>query len=275
MGQCYMQIVTNYNWSKQKVRADASPAPTPNAAMLTDTDIRLPPPFRLAPLREVGDAFAHAKTTAAESGAGTLVFVGRFDLSEFAVVLEPDEPLRTARRTFYVCMAALAETITAHAPPEADIRIDWPGSISVNRGLVGGGQIAWPDRADENAPPDWLVFGAMIRLVSMTGTDAGVHPLSAALEDEGFTELGAERLMESFARHLMVMLDLLQEQGFAAVAKSYLQRLAPESGIRRDIDENGDLLLRRTGATGIERRLLVPALATPSWLDPVTRGPRL
>ena len=52
-------------------------------------------------LREVGDAFAHAKANAAALGAGTLVFVGRFDLAEFAVVLEPDEPLapRGARST--------------------------------------------------------------------------------------------------------------------------------------------------------------------------------
>lgn len=245
--------------------------------MLTEADIRLPPPFRLVTLREVGDAFAHAKANAAEEGAGTLVFVGRFDLSEFAVVLEPDEPLRTARRTFYACMAALADTLTAHAPPETDIRIGWPDSISVNRGLVGGGQMVWPEGAPDDEPPAWLVFGAMIRLVSMSGTDAGLHPLSAALEDEGFDQLGAERTMESFARHLMVMLDAWQEQGFGAVARSYLQRLAPadEKGVRRDIDENGDLVLRRPGNAPAERRPLVPALALPSWLDPATRGPRL
>jgi len=245
--------------------------------MLTDADIRLPPPFRLVTLREVGNAFAHAKAQAAEEGAGTLVFVGRFDLAEFAVVLEPDEPLREARRTFYACMAALADTLTAHAPPETDIRIDWPDSVHVNRGLVGGGQMAWPDDADENESPAWLVFGAMVRLVSMTGIDAGLHPLSAALEDEGFDELGAERLMESYARHLMVMLDAWQEQGFGAVSTSYLQRLAPaeETALRRDIDGNGDLLLRRMGNAQAERRALVPALATPSWLDPTTRGPRL
>lgn len=245
--------------------------------MLTNADIRLPPPFRLVTLREVGDAFAHAKAHAAEEGAGTLVFVGRFDLAEFAVVLEPDEPLKIARRTFYACMAALADTLAAHAPPETDIRIDWPDSISVNRGLVGGGRLAWPEGANEGEPPEWLVFGAMVRLVSMTGIDSGLHPLSAALEDEGFDELGAERVMESYARHLMVMLDAWQEQGFAAVAKSYLPRLTPEAepGIRRDIDDNGDLLLRRVGQAQAERRLLVPALAAPSWLDPATRGPRL
>ena len=53
----------------------------------------LPPPFRGVTLREVGDAFAHAQSVAADQGAGTLVHVGRFDLCEFAVVLEPEEPL--------------------------------------------------------------------------------------------------------------------------------------------------------------------------------------
>src|SRR5262249_30778326 len=37
----------------------------------------LPPPYRLVTLREVGDAFAHARPTAADEGAGTLVWVGR------------------------------------------------------------------------------------------------------------------------------------------------------------------------------------------------------
>jgi biotin-(acetyl-CoA carboxylase) ligase len=274
-----MQIDKSYNWSKQKVRAGARGriATGLRAMMLTDADIKLPPPFRLVALREVGDAFAHAKTHAADEGAGTLVFVGRFDLAEFALVLEPEDPLRAARRTFYAGMAALADTLTAHAPPETDIRISWPDSVSVNRGLVGGGQMAWPEGASEDDPPAWLVFGAMIRLVSMSGADAGLHPLSAALEDEGFGELGATRLMESYARHFMVMLDAWQEQGFAAVAKSYLQRLAPETedGIRREIDENGDLLVRRADKAQAERRELVPALAAPSWLDPATRGPRL
>ena len=44
----------------------------------------LPPPFRPLPLRELGDAFAHATAEATTLGAGALVFVGRFDLAEFA-----------------------------------------------------------------------------------------------------------------------------------------------------------------------------------------------
>src|SRR5436190_2371939 len=107
-------------------------------------EIDLPPPYRLVPLREVGDAFAHAVKIAREEGAGTMVFVGRFDLAEFAVVLEPDEPLRIARRAFYAGCVALADALAAHAPPEKPISIDWPDAIRVDGGLVGGARLAWP-----------------------------------------------------------------------------------------------------------------------------------
>jgi hypothetical protein len=237
------------------------------------TPIVLPPAFRLVTLREVGDAFAHARAHAAELGAGTLVFVGRFDLAEFAVVLEPEEPLRTARRVFYAGMAALGDALIAHAPPETPIVFHWPDAIYVNYGLVGGGQLAWPE-APEDEPPPWLVFGGMLRSVSMAEGEPGLRPLSAALEDEGFDDVGSGGLVESFARHFMVHVDAWQEFGFSGIAKNYLERLEPEQGARRDIDDSGDLTVRRMGKVEVERRQLVPALAKPSWFDPATRGPR-
>ena len=234
----------------------------------------LPPPFRLLTLREAGDAFAHATRVAAAEGAGTLVHVGRFDLVEFAVVLEPEEPLRTARRALYAGLAALADALAVHAPPEKPLSFDWPDAVRVDGGLVGGGRLAWPPDADEDEPPPWLVFGAMIRIVAMGEDEPGLRPLSAALEEEGFDDLGSGSLVESFARHLMVAVDAWQQQGFGEIARSYLARLAPEPGVRREIDDNGDLLVRRLGRSEVERRSLVPALAQPAWFDAATGGPR-
>ena len=234
----------------------------------------LPSLYRLVTLREVGDAFVHAQAIAAEEGAGTLVYVGRFDLAEFAVVLEPDEPLRTARRAFYAGCAALADALAVSAPPEKPIAFAWPDAVHVDGGLVGGARLAWPKNADENAPADWMVFGAMIRTVAVGEEEVGLNPLSSALSEEGFDDASSSRLVESFARHLMAGLDAWQESGFAAVARSYLPRLTAEKGARREIDDNGDLLVRRVGKTEVERRALVPALAKPSWLDPKTGGPR-
>ena len=240
---------------------------------LLTTELSLPPPFSLVTLREVGDAFAHAREIAAERGAGTLVYVGRFDLAEFAVVLEPDEPLRSARRAFYAGMVALSDAITAFAPPETPMDTIWPDALRVNLGLVGGGRLGWPKHTKEDEVPDWLVFGAMVRTVSL-GDEPGVTPLSTALEEEGFADINSGRVMESFARNFMTITDLWQERGFDAVAKEYLQRLPVERGVRRSIDINGDLLIRRMEKPDAERNALLPALAKPSWLDPKSRGPK-
>ena len=250
------------------------PLETARPRMQGARDMVLPPPFTLVRLREFGDAFAHAQSVAPEQGAGTLVYVGRFDLAEFALVLEPDEPLRLARRAFYAGMAALADALAAFAQPEVSITIGWPDAISVNLGLVGGGRLVWPEATSEDQTPDWLVFGAMIRTVSMTGLEPGLNPLVTVLEEEGFTDVTSNQLVESFARHFMVALDAWQENGFGAVAKSYLERLPRESGVRRDIDDNGDLLIRRMGKVEVERKKLVPRLAEPSWYDPASKGPR-
>ena len=67
-----------------------------------DQTLDLPPGYTLVALRELGDAFAHGCEIAAEAGAGTLVWVRRYDLVEFAVVLEPDEPL-TLRAPGVLC----------------------------------------------------------------------------------------------------------------------------------------------------------------------------
>ena len=234
-------------------------------------ELVLPPPFAAVRLRELGDAFAHAISIAPGKGAGTLVYVGRFDLAEFAVVLEPEEPLRSARRTLYAGMAALAETLAAHAEPETAINIEWPDALFVNFGLVGGGRIAWPQDAVEDEPPAWLVFGGMIRLASMSAQEPGMNPSVTALDEEGFGALTANSLIESFSRHFMATIDAWQADGFGVVARSYLSRL--EKGPHRAIDEQGDLLTRGAGGQA-ERKKLLDELAAPSWLDPQSRGPR-
>jgi biotin-(acetyl-CoA carboxylase) ligase len=233
----------------------------------------LPPPFQLVMLREVGDAFVHACTHAAEFGAGTLVFVGRFDLAEFAVVLEPDEPVGSAWHALYAGMVALADALATLAPPRKPIAIEWPDAIRLDGGLVGGGRLAWPEGSDEAAPPPWIVFGAMIRMASMAGDGSELRPLMTALEDEGFGDVGSDRLVESFARHLMRLIDHWREAGFSAIANNYVSRLERKRGVRHDVGNGGELLLARDGRP-VERHRLRPELAAPSWLDPHSGGPR-
>ena len=232
--------------------------------------IELPPPFRLVTLREAGDAVAYARRHAAELGAGTLVSVGRFDVAEFAVVFEPDEPDASSWRVLYAGMAALARAMAAIAPPHKLIAIEWPDAIRVDGGLVGGGRLVAPEDADAVAPPPWLVFGAVIRLASIPDDDSAASPRAVALgetalEDEGFGGADANRLVEAFARHLMRVIDRWRDDGFAAIAGEYFSCLAPENGAQRDIGDDGDLLVRRVGRRA-ERHGLRQRLAKPSWL---------
>jgi biotin-(acetyl-CoA carboxylase) ligase len=230
----------------------------------------LPPPFRLVTLREAGDAAAYARTHATELGAGTLVSVGRFDVAEFAVVFEPDEPHTSSWRVLYAGMVALVRAMAAIAPPHKPIAIEWPDAIRVDGGLVGGGRLVAPEAAAPAAPPPWLVFGAVIRFASIAEEDSAAPPGGIArdettLEEEGFGEAGdANRLVEAFARHLMRVIDHWRVDGFAAVASEYLSYLAPENGAQRAIDEAGDLLVRRSDKR-LERLGLRQRLASPSW----------
>ena len=234
-------------------------------------ELDLPPPFRLITLREAGDAFAHAQAITSAEGAGAMVWVGRFDLVEFAVVLEPDEPLRLARRAIYAAMGALGAALAAHAPPEKPIEFRWPDAVHVDGALVGGGRLAWAAAAEDQRP-DWLVFGAMIRTATLNDAEPGLYPLSSALSEEGF-DLDGGRLVESFARQLMLRVDAWQEHGFDFVARDYLPRLAPKT-VRAMIEETGDLVVQHLGDAEAQRRALVPALEHPAWYDPQLRGPR-
>ena len=248
---------------------------TSSRSRATAPALDLPPPFHLVTLREWGDAFAHAMAIAAAEGAATLVHVSRFDLGEFAVVLEPAERLSTARRAIYIALCALGDALAVHAPPEKPITFGWPDAILVDGGLIGGVRLCWPGGVEDGEPPPWLVVGGMVRIAACDGLEAGEWPLATSLEEEGFDDLGPGRLVEGFARHLMAAVDAYQEKGFGHSAKRCLTRLVPDKGVRRDITENGDLLIRAARVHQGERRSLLSALATPSWLDPVTQEPRM
>ncbi len=235
----------------------------------------LPPSFREIPLREAGDAFDHARKIASKEGAGTLVWVRRFDIIEFAVVLEPEEPLAAARHSFYIALCALFDSLAAHAAPEREIRFVWPDALLVEGGLVAGAQLGWPEHTEETTPPGWLVFGAMVRAALMGSGEPGALPNAASLEDEGFGELGSGRLIETFARHLMAWVDTWQSEGFHPVAAHYLERLPADVPVERSIDGFGNLLVRPKGKLNTTKHNLVDALKKRDWYDAETRGLKL
>lgn len=239
----------------------------------TDRALDLPPAYSLVQLREAGDAFAHACAIASAKGAGTLVWVRRYDLVEFAVVLEPEEPLAAARRALYAGMNALTEALIVHAPPGRPVTFDWPDAIRIDGVLVGGGRLGWPDAAPDDEVPPWLVFSGMIRTFVIRAGEPGLRPLLGGLDELGFDAIDAGEIIASFARHLMAEFHEWSESGFAPLARRWLDRLPGQGRAQFRLADNGDLLPSQ-GTAG-QRRSLADALATPSWLDPAKGTPWL
>jgi biotin-(acetyl-CoA carboxylase) ligase len=235
----------------------------------------LPPGYTLVALREYGDAFAHGCVIAPDAGAGTLVWVRRYDLVEFAVVLEPDEPLVSARRALFAGMNATADAIAAHCPPEREVSFVWPDAIRFDGGLLGGARLGWPTDCAEADVPAWLVFGVILRAADMAHVEEVQAAAGVSLLSEGFEMIDTDAIIGSFARHLMTAFDQWNERGFDAIARDYLARLPKaKAGERRSIDLNGDLLVRPATGGSTDRSSLVDALAKVAWYDPQQRGPK-
>jgi biotin-(acetyl-CoA carboxylase) ligase len=229
-------------------------------------------PFRL---REIDDAFTVAAARASQTGAGSLFYTGRFMLLDFALVLEPEEPLRLARKILFAGMNALADVLAVLSPPEKPIEFTYPATLMFDGARIGGGRLAWPEGCGEEDVPEWLVFGAMIRAGGMRDLGIGLSPAVTTLDDEGFEAWNPEEFAASFARHFMVEADSWAEKGFRSIGPRYLARLekTAEAG-KRGLDTNGDLLVHRDANLTPERQPLLSRLSPPEWYDPIENEPR-
>ena len=201
-------------------------------------------------------------------GAGTLTGRAGEHVVELAVVLEPEEPLRAARRAVLVCMAALADAVGAWAPPEKPVTAAYPDILAFDGGRIGGGRLGSPSNCDEDDVPDWLVFSAMIIASKQHAGDPGLTPDTTALDEEGFEPEASDGIVEAFARYLLLGFDAVRDRGFEMWSEAYLRRVVGSEGAR--LDAAGDFW---TG--GGDRIELAPVLAEMSWFDAQTGAPRL
>ena len=203
----------------------------------------LPPPYSEIALPH-GDAFAHAQAVAAQQGAGTLVWVGRADVIDCAVVLEPDQILAVAAQVLLAGMNAAGDSLAVFSPPDKPLGFVWPDAICFDGGLVGGARLAWPAGTAADAVPDWLVLGLTLRLTAPAAPPGEAPPV--ALLDEGFEDLDPPSFLAAFSRHLMLALDRWHSEGPASAAARWRLR-----GVLAEAD-------------------LLALLATPTWRDAQT-----
>lgn len=228
---------------------------------------RFPPAFDAVAVGR-SDAFRSALEAAqGGAGAGTLVFAQHPDFFDVAVVFEPEMVLRQSWPAALVTMLAISNALGALGPDNIPVNFTWPDRVEVNGGLVGGVRVAAAPGTGEDAVPAWLVAGVTLRMRYPETVDApGRQPDRTALHEEGFGEVGAGELLESFAHHLLYWVHQWVEVGPEAVAVHWLSHLAPEAGggARLGLDPATGDLLRQVSGT-LEREALARALAAPSW----------
>jgi hypothetical protein len=231
--------------------------------------IALPPPYTLV-RSDDADALEAAVRLAPEAGAGTLVLHEAPGRLAIAVVLEPEEPLATSQLAFLLGMAALADALAAHCPPERPLRIVWPDEIRYDGARLGGGRFAVAPGTGPQDVPDWLAFAAELIADRDHLPAPGEHPGSTSLKEEAFDP--AEDIVATFASYMMLYFDRWTHEGIDAVTNRYLMRIDPPllRGVRRI---EGDRLVEITPSGNRRHPPLIEALGTTGWRD--ASGPRL
>ncbi|MGY6548552.1 MAG: biotin/lipoate--protein ligase family protein [Roseinatronobacter sp.] len=225
----------------------------------------LPPAFRLHHAAQP-DVLAEGCAVAAEHGAGTLILHQAPRRLGFAVVLEPEAPLQEARCAFLLGMAALADALAAHCPPEKPVRLLWPDQVFFDAARLGGGRFAVTPGTAEDQIPDWMVFAADLIADRDHLSEPGRYPASTSLKEEAF-DPGAQ-IVSTFASYMMLYFDRWAHEGYEAVANRYLMRVDPPllRGVRRI---EGTEMLEITPSGGGKRYpALVQALAAQDWYGP-------
>jgi len=148
--------------------------------------------------------------------SGVLVYNISADRLRAAIVFAPEVPLEQAMAVFCTCGVGFQNALGALAPPEVAVYLGWSGEILVNGGVAGTLRVA----ASTNDPaiePDWLVVGLTVDLIPPSDDAPGDQPDRTALYMEGCGDVSPIRLLESWARHTLVWINRLTEDGNQAL----------------------------------------------------------
>lgn len=235
----------------------------------TETPPILPPAFNPVFFDKVDSTNEVAKGLAEKGAAdGTLVWAreqtkGRGRRGKdwasppgnlyLSLVLRPDCPLTAAPQLGFATALAIGHAIGSVCPPLIAVTYKWPNDVLVNDRKAAG--ILLESKADASGALEWLVIGV--------GANVASHPEGTVfpatdLHFEGSleSEVTVEALLGAFCRQLLTWVNSWLDDGFAPLKRAWLGhahrlgervtlRLADRemSGIFRDLDENGALLL--------------------------------
>lgn len=194
-----------------------------------------PPLFRGLAVTGAVDPFAKACAEAMLGcEAGLIVHNVQTDLLRAAIVFAPEMPLEQAMTAVPVCGVGFQNALGALAPPEVAVHLHWAGGIEVNGAACGRLRAAASTR-DAGQEPDWLVVGLELPVLPVSDNAPGLTPDQTSLYEEGCAEVDPTGLLESWARHTLVWLNLWAEEGATRVHDEW-QGLARDVGEEVEID---------------------------------------
>lgn len=214
---------------------------------MDDRRLDLPPGYTAFPLRERGDAFAHACAIAGKEGAGPSCTSAATTWSSSRRCWSPTS--RSFRRVGHSSPACMRW-------PTPSRRIARPNARSRSAGRTRSCSTAdwWAagvspgPKARRKIHSRLAGLGCILRSVDLSHVEAGFHAGATSLVAEGFDLVDVDLIAESFSRHLMTAFDLWNEKGFRAVGEQYLERLVKKKAGERRINTNGDLLTSLSGS---------------------------
>jgi biotin-(acetyl-CoA carboxylase) ligase len=197
----------------------------------------LPPLFSGKAVTGSTDPFAKACADAALGcDAGLVVHNLSEDWLRAAIVFAPEEPLEEAMAVLPACGIGFQNALGALAPPEVAVHLDWTGFITVNAARCGRLRVAASTVAP-TSEPDWIVVGLEIPLIPVNPEDPGLMPDETSLFEEGCVEVDPMHLLEAWARHTLLWISRLLEDGREPLHREW-------RGLARNVGEDVDFVLK-------------------------------
>ena len=171
------------------------------------------------------ETFSYARNGARNRSlvAGHVVWARNTSVMDWAIVLEPDVPLRSAMQMAPLALVAAGDCIGALTPPQVGLMFHWPDQILVNGGKAGHIEVA-ASTTDPDTVPDWLVVRTAVRLQRDDRVEPGDNPGITSLDEEGCPDLTRTSMVESYSRHFLTWLNTWTDDGFHPVHSAWLYR---------------------------------------------------
>ena len=199
-------------------------------------ELLLPHQYEMVILERVDDVTREAARRAADGAEeGTLVVaVEQSDArtrhgapwfspagnAHCAIVLRPDFPNARAGQLAYVGAVSAGAALAGLLSPMTGLRYRWPNRILLNE--LDAGRIALAGPGLDRDPMPWLVLGLMVNVAH--------HPENPepeaynSVHASGSREVGAEALIEDFARHFLASINRWDEEGFDPISRAWTAR---------------------------------------------------